>query len=128
MGIGNRFFSMGRRDNRPSQTQAQYYSVDPRVYTPEEYTQQVPQLGSQYIPARFEFDPYAQAYLNQLSPPQQFQPQQFQQPQEFQQALSPNLASGLAALAEAYGIANPLAPTAPATDSAPAPTATTAAE
>jgi hypothetical protein len=127
MGKGGAFDRILNRDrDRPSQVRFQ--SVTPNVYTPEEYTQQSSQLGSQYIPARFEFDPYAQAYLNQLSLPQQFQQSQQPQPQQFQQTLSPNLASGLAALAEAYGIANPLAPTAPASAPAPAASTSSAAE
>jgi hypothetical protein len=122
MGKGGVFDRILNRD-RDKPSQVQFQSVTPNVYTPEEYTQQVSQPGPQYMPAQFEFNPYAQAYLNQLN--QLGQPQQFQ-PQQFQQALSPNLSSGLAALAEAYGIANPLAPTAPA--SAPAASTTSTAE
>jgi len=112
-----------REQERP---EFQYQLVTPKVYTPQNYIREASQPVTGYTPARFEFSPYAQAYLNQL---QQLQPQQFQ-PQQFQQALSPNIASGLAALAQAYGISSPLAPTAPATDSAPTstPAASAAAE
>jgi murein DD-endopeptidase MepM/ murein hydrolase activator NlpD len=120
MGSGGRsiFDVMFNRDrNNPSQ--AQYFSVAPRVYDPQNYIQQMPQTTTQYMPGQSLTNPYAEAYLGQLA--------ELQQAQTPQQNLTPNLASGLAALAEAYGLANPVAATAQDSNSAAAPAGPTAA-
>jgi hypothetical protein len=74
----------------------EYQSVEPNVYTPEEYNEQTSKPGPQYMPASFNFNPYAESYQQQFNsmPPAQA-PQMPMQP-----------VSGLGALAQLYGMYN----------------------
>lgn len=84
------------------------------VYTQPTQTSQYANPIPQYMPARFNATPYAQAYQQQFS---QIMPQMEQSFPQLGIPQIPATASGLGALAQLYGMYNPIAETSDAQSS-----------
>lgn len=122
MGMGPSRGIFGRLFGRDTQgvpiSRVEYQSAKPNVYAQKEISGTQP--AYQYIPALNEINPYAQAYLNYLN--------QIAPPVMQQTPATPSFAgpTGLAAIAQMYGIPMPTTSTnqaAPTTATSSAPSA-----